>query len=425
MTAIDLSGSDVPMDEKTIRVKNLTKDYHIYSRRGQKFKEVLTFGKRNFHDTKRALFDLSFDVAEGECLGVIGDNGSGKSTLLKILAGTTYPTAGDVRVEGRVSYILDPSTGFNGDLSGRENIVAKCSLLGMTPSEIRELYPRILEFSGLEERIEHPFKTYSAGMQVRLGFSVAIHVPFDVLVVDEVLAVGDFLFQRKCVNAIRQFRDMGKTIVITSHSLSEVSSYCDRLILLRDGEVVMVGNTDAVIKSYVEDCENLYRSIEAPVMQDEVLDVVREKVGGARIIEVQFLDATGQPKKEFRTGEELRIRIRFVTDGPLPDPCFRVQFLRNDGLLVQGMNNYRQEVHYPNINGHCEVIIRYPVLHLLNGDYYVNTGVWPDEYQSFAAKTPYDVHDFKDIITVRQKREHGGGLTYSPCQITLNKLDPI
>jgi len=221
--------------QKAIVVKNLTKDYHIYSRRGQKLKELLMMGRRDYHDKKRALFDLSFEVDHGECLGVIGDNGTGKSTLLKVLAGTSYPTAGLVEVSGLRSYILDPSTGFNPDLSGRENIIAKCSLMGMAPAQVRELQPKILDFSGIEDRIEHPFRTYSTGMQVRLGFAVAIHIPFDVLIVDEVLAVGDFLFQRKCINAIRSFRDQGKTIVVSSHSLSEVSSFCDRLILLNDG----------------------------------------------------------------------------------------------------------------------------------------------------------------------------------------------
>jgi ABC-type polysaccharide/polyol phosphate transport system ATPase subunit len=411
---------------KAIQVKNLTKDYQIYSKRGQKLKEMLVLGRRDFHETKRALFDLSFEVEEGECVGVIGDNGSGKSTLLKILAGTTYPTAGAVQVHGRVSYILDPSTGFQGDISGHENVISKCSLLGLSPTQIRDLYPKILDFSGLTERIGHPFKTYSTGMQVRLGFSVAIHVPFDVLVVDEVLSVGDFLFQRKCVNAIRAFREQGKTIVVTSHSLSEVSNFCDRLILLHDGEIAMVGNTDSVIKEYVEECERVYNRIEAPVIEDQVLTRSHERVEGARIIEVDFMGADMKPRREFETCEEMLVRIRFVTtNGPLPDPCFRVQLLRNDGLLVQGMNNYRKEIHFPDVEGHYEILMRFPILNILSGDYYGNVGVWPDEYQSYAAKRPYDAHEYKTIISIRQKREHGGGLVYEPCEIYCNKLEPF
>jgi len=409
--------------QKAIVVKNLTKDYHIYSRRGQKLKELLMMGRRDYHDKKRALFDLSFEVDHGECLGVIGDNGTGKSTLLKVLAGTSYPTAGLVEVRGLRSYILDPSTGFNPDLSGRENIIAKCSLMGMAPAQVRELQPKILDFSGIADRIEHPFRTYSTGMQVRLGFAVAIHIPFDVLIVDEVLAVGDFLFQRKCINAIRTFRDQGKTIVVSSHSLSEVSSFCDRLILLNDGQVVMVGQTDQVIKCYVEECEKHYTKIEAPVVHDEVLSPSHQRTEGARIIEVQFLGPGGRPQEEFETGQPMTMRMRFVTDGPLPDPCFRVQFLRNDGLLVQGINNYRQEIHFLNVEGHYEVLLHYPSLNMLGGDYYANVGLWPDEYQSFSAKSPYDAREYKIIVTVRQKREHGGGLAYGESGFTLNKLE--
>ncbi|MCZ7583742.1 MAG: ABC transporter ATP-binding protein [Deltaproteobacteria bacterium] len=411
---------------KAIRVKNLTKDYHIYSRRGQKFKEVLSLGRRDFHERKRALFDVSFDVGTGECVGVIGDNGTGKSTLLKILAGTSYPTAGTVDVQGRVSYILDPSTGFNGELSGRENVVTKCTLLGLSPAEIREAYPKILEFSGIGDRIDHPFKTYSTGMQVRLGFSVAIHVPFDVLIVDEVLSVGDYLFQRKCVNAIRAFRDAGKTIVVTSHSLSEVASFCDRLMLLRDGQIVLVGATETVIKAYIQECERTYTRIEDAIVQDQYLMPTHERIPGARLVEVQFLGADGAPQTEFRTGDELVVRIRFVTtNGPLPDPCFRIQFLRNDGLLVVGMNNYRQEVHFPGVEGHNEVLLRYPSINLLEGDYYANVGLWPDEFKSFAARTPYDAHEFKQVISIRQEREHGGGLAYAACTFHVNKLEPL
>ncbi len=414
-----------PSVEKAIVVKDLTKDYHIYSRRGQKLKELLLFGRRDYHDKKRALFDVSFEVDHGECLGVIGDNGSGKSTLLKILAGTSNPTAGLVHVSGMRSYILDPSTGFNPDLSGRENVFAKCSLMGMSPAQVRELYPKILEFSGIEDRIKHPFRTYSTGMQVRLGFSVAIHIPFDVLIVDEVLAVGDFLFQRKCINAIRAFRDQGKTIVVSSHSLSEVSSFCDRLILLREGQVAMVGMTDQVIKCYVEQCEKMYTRIEAPVVHDEVLSPSSERTEGARIIEVQFLGPDGAPRTQFETGRPMTVRMRFVTDGPLPDPCFRVQFLRNDGLLVQGINNYRQEIHFIDIEGHFEVLLHYPSLNMLGGDYYANVGLWPDEFQSFSAKCPYDVKEYKIIITVVQRREHGGGLAYGESTFKLNKLEDI
>lgn len=406
-----------------IEVQNLVKDYQIYSRRGQRLKEVLVLGQKSYHDSKRALAGVSLSVAPGECLGVIGDNGSGKSTLLKVLAGTTHPTSGEVRVEGRVSYILDPGTGFNGDFSGVENVLSKCSLHGLSPAEARDLLPGIVEFSGLGDRIEHPFKTYSTGMQIRLGFSVAIHIPFDVLVVDEILAVGDFLFQRKCIKAIRDFRDAGKTIVITSHNLSDVATFCDRLVLLEDGKAAMVGRTEEIIKAYVEDCERRFARIEAPIVKDPVLQPPIEKVGGAEILDIRFLDALGHARTHFRPGDVMVCKMRFRTKGALPDPCLRIQFFRNDGLLVGGVNNYRLQQHYRHIEGVYDIEMRFASLNLLGGDYYANVGLWPDEYPSWVAKAPYDTRDYQFIITIDQEREHGAGLAYSPCVFTLDKLD--
>ncbi|MBZ0274264.1 Wzt carbohydrate-binding domain-containing protein [bacterium] len=402
-------------------IRNLTKDYHIYSRRGQKFKEVLAFGTKDFHDRKRALYDVTLDIARGECLGVIGDNGSGKSTLLKILAGTTYATAGEVSVQGVVSYILDPSTGFNRDLSGHENIRTKCGLLGVPPAHIKELYPKIIEFSGLGDRIWHPYKTYSAGMQVRLGFSIAVHVPFDVLIVDEVLSVGDFLFQRKCVKAIREFRKLNKTIIVTSHSLSEVSSYCDRLLLLRDGNMMALGGTESVIKEYMEACERAWNVIESPMLDDKVLNPSTDRVEGANITGITVLGTDGKDHEEYETGEPIEVRLQVNTHGTLVDPCYRVQFVRNDGLVVSGMNNHRLNIRFPSVAGPHEVVFRFPKLNLLAGDYYLNVGVWPDEYQSWVSRTPYDIHEFKRVVRVRQDRRHGGGLVHNPCEIRLTK----
>jgi hypothetical protein len=242
--------------------------------------------------------------------------------------------------------------------------------------------------------------------------------------VDEVLSVGDYLFQRKCINMMRAFQRQGKTIIVASHSLAEVSTFCTRLFLLRDGELAMEGTTDAVIKAYVEECEQTYSRIEAPIERDHVLSVHENRTEGARIVEIHFLDRDMNPRTEFDTGEEINIRLRFAsTNGPLSDPCIRVQFLRSDGLFVFGMNNYRQDCRLKGIDGHFEVMLNYPSLNLLSGDYYVNVGIWPDEYKSYTAKAPYDSRDYVNIIRVRQKREHGGGLAYVPCKMTARKLD--
>jgi ABC-type polysaccharide/polyol phosphate transport system ATPase subunit len=406
---------------KAISVRNLTKDYRIYSQRGQKFKELITLNRRQFHEAKRALHDISFDVDPGECIGVIGDNGSGKSTLLKILAGTTAPTAGDIEIGGKVSYLLDPATGFNPEFSGRENVHIKCALLGLAPPQTNELFDVVHDFSGLGERIDHPMKTYSAGMVVRLGFAVAIHVPFDVLLIDEVLSVGDYLFQRKCVAAIRAFKDHGKTIMVSSHSLSDVATFCDRLILLNQGKMAMIGGTDAVVQAYVRDCDRRFTSIEearVPI-HDQALACCVDTLGKAAILAVHFIDAEGKETTHFTSGTGLTVRVRFLAEEEIVNPCIRIQFLRNDGMLVLGSNTYRHGIDLGRVKGLCH----FPSINILEGDYYVNVGIWPDEYQSFVAKTPYDVHEYRYIVNIESERPHGGGLVLSPSQWTLNRLE--
>jgi ABC-type polysaccharide/polyol phosphate transport system ATPase subunit len=414
---------------KAIRVRNLTKDYKIYSRRGQKAKELLSLNRRDYHETKRALYDITFDVEAGECLGIIGNNGSGKSTLLKILARTSYPTVGEIELEGLVSYILDPSTGFNPDFSGRQNVFTKCALLGLTYDETEDLFPVILEFSGLGDRIDHPIRTYSTGMVVRLGFSVAIHVPFDILLVDEVLSVGDYLFQRKCINAIRAFKEQGKTILVSSHSLADASNFCDRLILLNDGAIGMIGETGGVVQAYIEDCEKRYSRIETADVEDPIYDEALtccvERLGVVTILEVSFFDADGRQTNEFPSGSGVTMRVRFMAHDPITEPCIRVQFLRNDGLLITGSNTYRHDLKVGTVHGHYEALCHFPNMNLLEGDYYANVGVWPDEYQSFVAKTPYDIHEYNHIITMRSARIDGGGLARVPCSWSVNKLEDL
>ncbi len=410
---------------RAIGIRNLTKDYRIYSRRGQKFKELMTLNRRQYHETKRALHDISLDIDQGECVGVIGDNGSGKSTLLKILAGTARPTAGEVEINGKVSYLLDPATGFNPEFSGRENVHIKCALLGLSPHQSNALFDVVHEFSGLGERIDHPMKTYSAGMAVRLGFAVAIHVPFDVLLIDEVLSVGDRLFQLKCVTAIRSFIEQGKTVLISSHSLSDVATFCHRLILLRDGKMAMIGETDLVVKTYLQECDRRFAAIEearVPIY-DEALACCTETLGKAAILAVHFIDATGQETSTIQAGTGLTVRVRFLAEEEIVNPCIRVQFLRNDGTLIVGSNTYRHGLDLGRIKGHFEVLCHFPSMNVLEGDYYVNVGIWPDEYRSYVAKSPYDVHEYRHILGVRSERHQGGGLAYAPCRWTLTRLE--
>ena len=197
-----------------------------------------------------ALKDVSFCIDSGESLGIVGGNGAGKSTLLSLVAGLTQPSAGRVSVNGRVAALLELGSGFHGDLTGRENVKLNASLLGLTRAEFAEAYERIVEFAGAADIINDPLRTYSSGMVMRLGFSVAIHANPDVLMIDEVLAVGDQNFQTKCLNRVREFKDSGKTLLFVSHVPQMVRQLCERCIWLDQGQVILSGTPDEVIAAY-------------------------------------------------------------------------------------------------------------------------------------------------------------------------------
>ncbi|TFD57580.1 ABC transporter ATP-binding protein [Cryobacterium sp. Hh38] len=207
-------------------------------------------GRKSVHEDFWALNDISFDINTGETFGLVGDNGSGKSTLLKCMAQILYPDKGSITMKGRVAALLEVGSGFHPELSGRENIFLNGSILGMAKQEIVKKFDSIVDFSGVSEFIDQPVKNYSSGMYVRLGFSVAIHVDPDILLVDEVLAVGDETFQQKCADKFVEFRREGKTVIIVSHALGTMMTMCDRLAWLSHGELQTVGNPESVVAKY-------------------------------------------------------------------------------------------------------------------------------------------------------------------------------
>ena len=231
-------------------VDNVSKKFRLYKERNQSLKSAVMRRRTSVHEDFWALRDIDLEIQKGETFGLVGDNGSGKSTLLKCMARILYPDRGSISTVGRVAALLEVGTGFHPELSGRENIYLNGSILGMTRREIDARYEDIVEFSGVREFIDQPVKNYSSGMYVRLGFSVAIHVDPDVLLVDEVLAVGDESFQEKCAEKFRDLKRAGKTVIIVSHSLETVEKMCDRMAWIQDSELKMVGRPSAVIKAY-------------------------------------------------------------------------------------------------------------------------------------------------------------------------------
>ena len=236
--------------EPALRAENLSKTYQIYRRPHHRLQQMLWRGRRRFFEEFSALSDVSFDVARGETMGIVGRNGSGKSTLLQIIAGTLTPTAGRVEVSGRVAALLELGSGFNPDFTGRENVYLNASILGLTRQEIDARYEEIVSFADIGDFMDQPVKTYSSGMYVRLAFATAVNVSPDVLIVDEALAVGDESFQRKCFARIKSIQEGGGTILFVSHSAASVVQLCDRAMLLDRGERLLCGRPKLVVSKY-------------------------------------------------------------------------------------------------------------------------------------------------------------------------------
>ena len=237
----------------SIEVNNVTKSFNVYLDKSNTLKEsVLSFFSRNRKEKRIVLSDISFKVKKGEAVALIGVNGSGKSTLLKLMTKIIYPNKGKIETHGKLTSLLELGAGFHPDFSGRENIYFNASIFGLTKKEIDARLDDIIEFSELGEHIDNPVRTYSSGMYMRLAFSVAINVDAEILLIDEILAVGDQHFQDKCIAKMKKLRDEGKTMVFVTHSMGVVKEFCNRAIWLSDGKVRMDGNVDEVADAYLE-----------------------------------------------------------------------------------------------------------------------------------------------------------------------------
>jgi lipopolysaccharide transport system ATP-binding protein len=234
-----------------IQADRVSKCFRIYRHPSDHLKELLTFGKKRFHEPFWAVKDVDVRVERGSCLGIIGENGSGKSTLLRVIAGVVRPTSGVVSAKGRISALLELGAGFNPEFTGRENIFLNASILGFTDSETRARIPSIEKFAEIGEFVDRPVKTYSSGMFVRLAFAVAIHMDPDILIVDEALSVGDMFFQQRCIRRIQALKRQGVTIIFVSHDVSAVRNLADRTIWMEHGSVRMEGGTDEVVSKYM------------------------------------------------------------------------------------------------------------------------------------------------------------------------------
>jgi ABC-2 type transport system ATP-binding protein len=235
-----------------VKVDKVSKTFRLHTERNQNLKSAILRGKISRYEEFTAVNDVSFDIYQGETIGLIGSNGSGKSTLLKCLARIYSPDRGQITYTGKIAALLEVGSGFHHELSGRENVYLNGSILGMKKKEIDAKFDEIVDFSGIRPFIDQPIKTYSSGMYVRLGFSIAISIKPEILVVDEILAVGDEDFQRKCFNKFTELKQKGTTIILVSHSMGSVEKMCDRVVWLEKGDLKQIGKTKEVVKNYLE-----------------------------------------------------------------------------------------------------------------------------------------------------------------------------
>ncbi|MEP6703713.1 MAG: ABC transporter ATP-binding protein [Acidobacteriota bacterium] len=273
-----------------------------------------------------ALRDVSFEVERGEAVGIIGQNGAGKSTILKLLYNITAPTKGRISINGRLAALIEVASGFHPDLTGRENVYLNGSLLGMKRREIRKKLDSIVDFAGVSAFLDTPVKRYSSGMYLRLGFSIAAHLDPDILLLDEVLAVGDAQFQSRCIERINQLKHAGTTIVFVSHNLGAVESLCDRVFLLRHGEIFRSGSPRYAISEY----EDMLTTTPASVSSN--LTSVEESPA-AQIISVAFFNSNGLRTTMFATGDEARVEVEYVVHEPLDDGVIEIYFYSMFGNL--------------------------------------------------------------------------------------------
>ena len=332
-----------------------------------------------------AVRDVSFSVRSGECLGIIGRNGSGKSTILKLISGIIQPTSGEIEVNGRMSALLELGAGFHQDLTGRENIFLNGSILGMSKEEIDSCYDEILEFSELDKFIDMPVKHYSSGMYMRLGFSVAVHVDPKLLMVDEVLAVGDQNFQDKCIDRIFEMKRAGTTIIIVSHHLDTVRRLASQLIWLEKGSVSASGPVDQVASQYLE---SLHKSNITPIKAGVSGDFRRWGTGDIEITEVRILDSTGDERDVFDIGSQLTLEIFYSARKEVKEPEFGIAIFRQDGVQVNGPNNRMAGYTIDSVLGEGVVRYRIESLPLLADAYRITVAVHD-------AKIPraYDFHE--------------------------------
>lgn len=376
-------------EQNVIAVDHVSKQFKVFLDKSTSLKENVLFSHRRRYEERTVLKDINFTVCKGEAIGIIGENGCGKSTLLKLMSRIMFPDSGSIVMDGRVSALIELGAGFHPDMSGRENIYTNAAIFGLGKKEIDERLHDIIAFSELEEFIDNPVRTYSSGMYMRLAFSVAINVDADILLVDEILAVGDAAFQAKCFNRMREIKARGTTIVIVSHSLGQIEQICDRSIWIHHGLIRAEGSPRDVHPRYLEYMGEHAAAVtekEEPKEPDEAVDDTttennenRWGNGAARFTSVEMFNAKGEKREQFATGENLAVQMRYAVHGDVKNPAIGIGIFRNDGLQCYGTNTFIDHVSNINLNVNGVITVKLEDLCLLPGEYSLDVAIHTED----------------------------------------------
>lgn len=383
---------------EVIRVDNIFKSFKVYHDKGLTLKERLLFKNRNHYENREVLNGVSLSIKKGDVVGLIGENGSGKSTLLKLLTKIIYPDNGSITINGKISSLLELGAGFHPDLSGKENIYTNASIFGLTRKEIDRRLDTIIEFSELEEFIDNPVRTYSSGMYMRLAFSVAINVDADILLIDEILAVGDANFQSKCFEKLRELKKNGTTIVLVTHDINVVERFCNKAVWLNDGKLVIDATAINVIDAYLNYMNNKrLKSIEdsmnttpdSNVVENQLVDAADETKShdsidynsnrfGLKYIEItsaHIMNKHGAITNVIKGNEYVEFQIEYRVNKVLDEYVFGMGIYTLDGICLTGTNTQldRLTIKHNKMNGTVKFIV--PNLTLLTGKYVLQLAI--------------------------------------------------
>ncbi|HWH34817.1 MAG TPA: ABC transporter ATP-binding protein [Acidimicrobiales bacterium] len=393
-----------------IEVADVSKRFRISTDRQSSIKErVIQHRKRAKPEDFWALRDITFDVEEGHTTGLLGHNGSGKSTLLKCTGGILQPTKGEIRTRGRLASLLELGAGFHPDLTGRENVYLNGSILGLSKADIAKRFDDIVGFAEMERFIDQQVKHYSSGMYVRLGFSVATNVEPDVLLVDEVLAVGDESFQRKCLDRIKAFQRDGRTIVFVTHGADLVRQICDRAVVLDHGEMVVHGTPSEAVRAFRE--QMVAGGLGEPTSEEAAPEHdLRVRIRNVTV------DYPVAERPYAHTGESVTVRVAYEATDPVADAVFVVSVHTHDGHLLYGDNTWVEGHRLPALHGMGEIAFVFDALPLLEGHYPVTVGV-----HSLRGGQMFDWREQEAHVDVVNPSEAWGSVAL-PTRVDLERL---